>query len=102
MAEEAQRGPRGRGAVQPQVQGNVQSELARQNQEAREAAREEADRVLNTPEANTDTDKWLRLISLQVDRMANSLGPSNTGNITVRSVRSDLDRIIDRLNELAR
>ena len=58
MAEEAQRGPRGRGAVQPQVQGNVQSQAQQQAQ----AAAQERERELSNPGFDTDTDKWLRLI----------------------------------------
>ena len=72
MAEEAQRGPRGRGAVQPQVQGNVQSLGQQQGEEALEATL----RALENPQATTDTDKWLRkifneLIDIQGTPVAN-------------------------------
>ena len=62
MAEEAQRGPRGRGAVQPQVQGNVQSEEDFREQQA---ARTEA-ALDGNPGSDTDTDRWLRLIRLEM------------------------------------
>ena len=67
-------GPRGRGAVQPQVQGNVQSEeelreqrIESGTQAAQDAAQEE--RRDANPRSDTDTDRWLRLIRLELEEL---------------------------------
>ena len=95
MAEEAQRGPRGGGAVQPQVQGNVQSQAQQQAQ----AAREERERELNNPGTDTDTDKWLRLIYISIDEIEGSLGYANREAGTISVAESDIASGLKSINE---
>ena len=82
MAEEAQRGPRGRG----NVQGNVQS----LGQQQAQAAQEERERELNNPGTETDTDKWLRLIRGELN-----IGYTNELLMQIRGDTQDLALLVD-------